>query len=75
MLVLTRKKEESVIVGGSNGVDPMVKVTVVEIGSGRVRLGFEAPAEMAVHRWEVWQRIHATARPHRPTEGSAASAA
>ena len=75
MLVLTRKKEESVIVGGSNGVDPMVKVTVVEIGSGRVRLGFEAPAEMVVHRWEVWQRIHTAARPHRPTEGSAASAA
>ena len=75
MLVLTRKKEESVIVGGSNSADPMVKVTVVEIGSGRVRLGFEAPAEMAVHRWEVWQRIHANVRPHRPTEGSAASAA
>ncbi|MCI0363807.1 MAG: carbon storage regulator [Phycisphaerales bacterium] len=58
MLVLTRRSLESVVVGGSNGDDPIVKVTVLEIVGGRVRLGFEVDAEIAVHRWELWKRIH-----------------
>ncbi len=59
MLVLSRKSLESVIVGGPGGLEPLLKITVLEIRSDRVRLGFEADAAIPVHRWEVWQRIRA----------------
>jgi carbon storage regulator CsrA len=75
MLVLTRKCLESVVVGSPNGIEAVVKVTVVEIGRGRVRLGFEADDEMDVHRWEVWQQICAGRRPFRPHSDSVAPAA
>ena len=42
MLVLSRKSLESVVVGGSGRFEPMLKVTVLEIKHGSVRLGFEA---------------------------------
>jgi carbon storage regulator CsrA len=58
MLVLTRKMHESVVVGGSAGFERVLKVTVVEIGAGKVRLGFEVDREVPVHRSEVWERIH-----------------
>jgi sRNA-binding carbon storage regulator CsrA len=32
---------------------------VLGICGGHVRLGFEIDASVPVHRWEVWQRIHA----------------
>jgi carbon storage regulator CsrA len=35
----------------------MIKVTVVGIKNGHVRLGFEADADVPVHRLEVWERI------------------
>lgn len=59
MLVLSRKSQEAVAVGGSGGLEPMLKVTVLEICRGNVKLGFEADATVPVHRWEVWQRIRA----------------
>jgi carbon storage regulator CsrA len=57
MLVLTRKSHEAVVVGGSVGFERMLKVTVLEIDRGKVRLGFEVDKEVPVHRWEVWERI------------------
>jgi carbon storage regulator len=57
MLVLSRKSKESVVVGGSGTFEQLLKVTVLEIKSDRVRLGFEADARIPVHRWEVWERI------------------
>ena len=57
MLVLTRKIDESVVVGDAAGVVEMVKVTVISIIGGRVRLGFDVPAGLPIHRWEVWKRI------------------
>jgi len=42
MLVLSRKHCESVVVGDPDGVERLLKVTVLEIHGGRVRLGFEA---------------------------------
>jgi len=57
MLVLSRKSQESVVVGGTAGFERTLKVTVLEIRSGCVRLGFEADADIPVHRWEVWERI------------------
>jgi len=57
MLVLSRKSQESVVVGGSAGFERLLKVTVLEIGNGKVRLGFDIDAAVPVHRWEVWERI------------------
>ena len=62
MLVLSRKPQESVVVGGSERFEHMLKVTVLEINGGKVRLGFEAEADVPVHRTEVWERIVATSR-------------
>lgn len=60
MLVLTRKRQESVVVGAPNGYERLLKITVLDIRGGRVKLGFEVDADVAVHRWEVWERILAT---------------
>jgi len=57
MLVLTRKNQEAVIVRPSQCLKQPLKVTVLEIKKGSVKLGFEAEKECAVHRWEVWQQI------------------
>jgi len=48
MLVLSRRKNEQVMIG-----DDTV-VTVVEVLGDKVRLGIEAPKEVAIHRREVW---------------------
>ena len=63
MLVLSRKIQESVVVKGHNPFERMLKVTVLDICSGKVRLGFDVADDVAVHRWEVWQRICADAEP------------
>jgi len=63
MLVLSRKRQESVVVGGADGSERVLKVTVLEISRGQVRLGFEAEADVRVHRWEVWERICAGTPP------------
>ena len=56
-MVLSRKNDEAVVIGGSDGFERMIKVTVVGIKNGHVRLGFEADADVPVHRLEVWERI------------------
>jgi carbon storage regulator CsrA len=63
LLVLSRRSQESVVVGGANGSGRLITVTVLEIGTGKVRLGFEADADVPVHRSEVWERIHANGAP------------
>lgn len=57
MLVLSRKNQESVVVGGCQGFERLLKVTVLEISGGKVRLGFEADADVPIHRSEIWNRI------------------
>ncbi len=52
MLVLSRKLGERIRIGGS------IVVTVVRINGGGVRLGIEAPPELAVVREELYQRLH-----------------
>lgn len=51
MLVLTRKINESIIIGDD------VKVTVVEIKGEQVKLGISAPKRISVHREEVYLEI------------------
>ena len=55
MLVLSRKKDEKIII--NNGE---IVITVVEIRDGKVRLGIEAPKEIPVHREEVFEAIKRT---------------
>jgi carbon storage regulator CsrA len=57
MLVLTRKSDESVVVGGSVGFERVLKVTVLEIQRGKVRLGFEVDADVPVYRSELWEQM------------------
>lgn len=51
MLVLSRKPNESVIIGEN------IVVTVIEVRGDKVRLGIQAPREVAVHRQEVYDQI------------------
>ena len=59
MLVVTRKNQEAVVVGGSSETDDLLTVTVLDVRGEKVRLGFEAPRHVPIHRSEVWQRIRA----------------
>lgn len=64
MLVLARRSYESVVVGDPAGrIEHMLKVTVLEIGKGRVRLGFDIGGDVPVNRLEVWQRIRSSVLP------------
>jgi carbon storage regulator CsrA len=69
MLVLTRKMRESIAVGRADNSEPMLTVTVLDIGGGRVKLGFEGEATVSVHRWELWERIRAREQPDMPAAG------
>lgn len=51
MLVLTRKPGEGIIVGDN------IKVTIVEVRGGGIRIGIEAPREQKIYRQEVYDRI------------------
>jgi carbon storage regulator len=51
MLVLTRKVGERIHIGDG------IVVTVVRIQNDKVRIGIEAPAEVAIHREEVYRRV------------------
>lgn len=59
MLVLSRRSQEAVVVGGSDGFERMLTVTVLKIDGGKVSLGFEVDKEVPVHRLEVWERLQA----------------
>lgn len=59
MLVLSRMKSESVVVTGSQPGSADIRIVVVSIGKGQVKLGIEAPEGVPVYRMEVWQRIQA----------------
>ena len=63
MLVLSRKSRESVVVGGDDGIHRLLKVTVLDVSGGNVRLGFEVDPGVAVHHSEAWDRIHGNGRP------------
>jgi carbon storage regulator len=52
MLVLSRKKNESIVINND------ITVTVVEIRGDKVRLGIVAPKQVPVHRQEVFDAIH-----------------
>jgi carbon storage regulator len=51
MLVLSRQRDESIIIGDN------IVITIVDIRGDKVRLGIEAPTEIPVHRQEVYEAI------------------
>ena len=51
MLILTRRVGETLVIGDD------VNVTVLGVRGNQVRLGVDAPKEVAVHREEIYQRI------------------
>jgi carbon storage regulator len=56
MLVLSRKKNESIIINDN------ITVTVIEIRGDKVRIGIEAPKDVTVHRREVYEAIQNQSR-------------
>lgn len=63
MLVLSRKKNESVVIGDN------ITIVVVEIRGDKVRLGVEAPKEVPVHRLEVYDAIKRSVEQHNQKDG------
>jgi carbon storage regulator len=57
MLILSRKSQEAVVVTGTDDVEQLLKVTVLEVRGSSVKLGFEAGKEVPIFRHEVWERI------------------
>ena len=51
MLVLTRKDKESIMIGDD------IEVTVLSSDGEKVRLGIQAPADISVHRMEIYREI------------------
>ncbi len=51
MLVLSRQRDESIVIGDN------IVITIVDIRGDKVRLGINAPAEIPVHRQEVYDAI------------------
>ncbi len=56
MLVISRKPDESVVVGGESGFDRVLKITVVEIGDGCVTLAIDAEKCMPIQAFESWPK-------------------
>lgn len=51
VLVFTRKKGESLVIGNE------IEVTILNIGSGSIKVGVNAPRHISVHRQEVYESI------------------
>ncbi len=51
MLILTRRVNESLMVGDD------ITVSIIEVKGNQVRIGINAPKDVAVHREEVYERI------------------
>ncbi|MEK6642796.1 MAG: carbon storage regulator [Planctomycetota bacterium] len=57
MFVVSRRHAESVIVDGFNTPERSLKVTVLEVKDGRVRLGFEVNKDVSLQRAEEWEHV------------------
>lgn len=72
MLILTRRVGETVMIGND------ITVTVLGVKGNQVRVGVNAPKEVAVHREEIYERIKREEQanggkpPHRPVNGAGA---
>lgn len=62
MLVLSRKKNESIVIGNN------IVITVIDIRGDKVRYGIEAPKDISVHRREVYEAIKRDAAAANPED-------
>jgi carbon storage regulator len=60
MLVLSRKRDERIVIGDN------IVITVVDVRGDKVRLGIEAPSEVPVHRQEVLDALRRAAAAQSP---------
>lgn len=51
MLVLSRKNGETIVIGDN------IRVTIVGLENGKVKLGIDAPKDISVHREEIYNQI------------------
>lgn len=51
MLVITRKRDEAIVIGDG------IEIRVLRVGKDGVRLGITAPGDVAVHRQEIYERV------------------
>ena len=65
MLVLSRKKDEKIVIGDN------ISIMVVEIRGDKVRLGIDAPRDVSVHRREVYDAIKRKESEHDAVEDDA----
>lgn len=54
MLILTRKKEESIIINGN------IHIQIISIEEGKVKIGIEAPKDIEIFRNEVFEKIQSS---------------
>jgi carbon storage regulator len=66
MLVLARKNRESVVISSADNMQEFVRVTVLDVRGGTVKLGFAADDDVGVYREEVWERVRAECQPASP---------
>lgn len=64
MLVLSRQRDETIMIGDA------VEITIVDIRGDKVRLGINAPSQVAVHRKEVYEAIKAENRRAAEAQGA-----
>lgn len=51
MLILSRRTDESIVIGDE------VTITILSVKGKQVRIGITAPADVSVHREEIYERI------------------
>ncbi len=65
MLVLSRQKDESIIIGDD------IEITIVDVRGDKVRLGINAPREIPVHRKEIYEAIQREKAQQKAAESAA----
>jgi carbon storage regulator CsrA len=70
MLVLSRKNCEAIVVSDSDGLEQLLKVTVLDIRHGRVTLGIEGERDVPVYRSEIWDSKFTREQPRQFAPGN-----